>query len=150
MVRNGLHRRAHSERDGESRESARSQDARDFVQGGGQVWYVQERVPGPDSVQGRRGNRKPRRIPLHEASRSALASQAQHAVLHVDRETLVRRPDERPEDEWAGRGREAERDLVLRLHATQEDLPEGLCIDAARPLRDVVDDILDHCGALDD
>lgn len=71
-------------------------------------------------------------------------------VLHVDRETLVRRLDERPEDEWAGRGREAERDLVLRLHATQEDLPEGLRIDAARPLRDVVDDILDHCGALDD
>ncbi len=66
-------------------------------------------------------------------------------VLHVDRQTLLRRLDERPEDEWAGRGRQAERDLVLRLHRTGEDLPDGIRIDATRPLPTVVDDILSHC-----
>jgi GrpB-like predicted nucleotidyltransferase (UPF0157 family) len=66
-------------------------------------------------------------------------------VLDVDRETLGRRLEERPEDEWAGRGRRAERDLVLRLHQTAEDLPDGIRIDATRPLPSVVDDILSHC-----
>jgi thymidylate kinase len=66
-------------------------------------------------------------------------------VLHVDLETLRRRLQERPEDEWAGRGRRAELDLVLRLHRTGQDLPDGIRIDAARPLPAVVDDILGHC-----
>lgn len=67
-------------------------------------------------------------------------------VLDVDRETLCRRLEERAEDEWAGRGRRAERDLVLRLHQTREDLPDGIGIDAARHVASVVDDILTHCG----
>jgi hypothetical protein len=63
-------------------------------------------------------------------------------VLDVDRDTLVERLDARPEDEWGGRGRQAERELVLRLHRTKEDLPDGIVIDAARPLSIVVDEIL--------
>ena len=66
-------------------------------------------------------------------------------VLDVDRETLCRRLDERPQTEWAGRGRRVEQELVLRLHETEEDLPDGIRIDATRPLPIVVDDILGHC-----
>ena len=66
-------------------------------------------------------------------------------VLDVDRETLDRRLEERPEDEWAGRGRRVERDLVLRLQQTRHDLPDGTQVDATRPLTCVVDDILSRC-----
>ena len=61
-------------------------------------------------------------------------------VLQVDRETLIRRLEARPPDEWGGNREEKE--LVLRLHATQEDVPEGTPIDATRPLSEVVDRIL--------
>lgn len=65
-------------------------------------------------------------------------------VLDVDVETLKRRLAGRPEDEFGGRP--AERDLVLRLHATKEDLPRGaILIDATAPLTSVVDDILSSC-----
>ena len=67
-------------------------------------------------------------------------------VLDIDRETLSRRLDQRPEDEWGGRGRPAERELVLRLHETQEDVPDGIRIDATAPLESVVDEILRRCG----
>jgi len=46
----------------------------------------------------------------------------------------------RPVDEWGGRP--AERELVLRLRETKEDLPDGTVIDATAPLTDVVDEIL--------
>lgn len=66
-------------------------------------------------------------------------------VLQVDVETLKRRLASRPEDEFGGKP--AERELVLRLHATREDLPEGATIiDATRPLASVVDDILSKCA----
>ena len=68
-------------------------------------------------------------------------------VLDIDRDTLVQRLDARPEDDWGGRRRRAERDLVLRLHTTKEDLLEGSLIDATRPLGVVVDDILQRIGA---
>jgi hypothetical protein len=62
-------------------------------------------------------------------------------VLTVDRETLVRRLQERSPDEFGGR--EAERDLVLRLHGSEEDTPTGaISIDATKPLAQVVDEIL--------
>ena len=67
-------------------------------------------------------------------------------VLDVDLDTMIRRLDERPDDEWAGRERVAERDLAVRLHRTREDLPEGVVIDATRPLTAVVDDILRQCA----
>ena len=30
---------------------------------------------------------------------------------------------------------------MLRLHASREDLPEGIAVDASRPLAEVVDEI---------
>lgn len=68
-------------------------------------------------------------------------------VLQVDLETLKRRLDSRPEDEFGGKP--AERELVLRLHATKEDLPnDATFIDATEPLASVVDDILEEVGKL--
>lgn len=66
-------------------------------------------------------------------------------VLDVDADTLRRRLDRRPAGEWGSQP--AERDLVLRLHRTREDVPStGVVIDAARPVSEVVDEILRHAG----
>lgn len=68
-------------------------------------------------------------------------------VLDVDLDTLKRRLANRPEDEFGGKP--AERDLVVRLHAMQEDtLKNATTIDATAPLASVVDDILSKCGEL--
>jgi broad-specificity NMP kinase len=68
-------------------------------------------------------------------------------VLEVDAETLKRRLAGRADDEFGGKP--AERDLVLRLHATKEDIPENAtAIDATAPIAAVVDDILSKCGKL--
>jgi len=70
-------------------------------------------------------------------------------VLEVgDQDTLYRRLDERvaldPTD-WGGKPEEKE--LVARLHATKEDIPQcGIVIDATAPLERVVDEILAKCG----
>src|ERR1700733_4990610 len=61
-------------------------------------------------------------------------------VLEVDLETLNRRLAGRGDDEFGGRPRE--RELVERLHATKEDTPKGVVIDATAPLERVVDEIL--------
>jgi thymidylate kinase len=62
-------------------------------------------------------------------------------ILDVDADTLRRRLDDRPEDEFGGRP--TERQLILRLHQTKEDLPTyGIVIDATAPLEYVVDEIL--------
>ncbi len=52
----------------------------------------------------------------------------------------------RPDDD---RGkRKSERELILRLHATKEDIPSsGIVIDATQPLVSVVDEILSHVRA---
>lgn len=69
-------------------------------------------------------------------------------VLEIDRETLERRLDQRPEDEFGARP--AERELVLRLHLTREGTPtSGIPIDATAPLRQVVDEILRHAEEVD-
>ena len=60
-------------------------------------------------------------------------------VLDIDLPTLLERLDARP-DEWGARP--AERDLILRLHGSREDLPDGVRIDATQPLPGVVGDIL--------
>ena len=66
-------------------------------------------------------------------------------VLDVDLRTLNRRLDGRAADEW-GHSRE-ERELVLRLHRTQEDVPaHGTVIDATAPVSRVVDEILARCA----
>lgn len=68
-------------------------------------------------------------------------------VLDVDLDTLLHRLDQRPRDEWGSR--QAERDLVIRLHRTREDIPtDGVVIDATRPLAAVVDAILRHVGLI--
>lgn len=62
-------------------------------------------------------------------------------VLDIDVDTLHRRLDGRPRGEWGSRP--SERDLVVRLHRAQADVPRiGVVIDATRPLPDVVDEIL--------
>lgn len=62
-------------------------------------------------------------------------------VLEVDVETLNRRLDARPADEFGNAV--DERALVLRVHRTREDLPLGsVSINATRPIADVVDEIL--------
>ena len=65
-------------------------------------------------------------------------------VLNVDLDTLNRRLAARPEDEFGGKP--AEREIILRLHATQEDIPKNaISIDATASLAGVVDDILSRC-----
>jgi hypothetical protein len=64
-------------------------------------------------------------------------------VLDIDLETLHHRLDQRPHDEWGSKP--SERDLIIRLHRTKEDIPStGVVIDAAAPLTEVVDEILRH------
>ncbi|MFD0481210.1 AAA family ATPase [Kineococcus sp. GCM10028916] len=66
-------------------------------------------------------------------------------VLDLDRATLIARLAARGDDEFGGRPEE--RDLVLRVHATGEDLPrDAVRIDATAPLSRVVDEILRHAG----
>ncbi len=67
-------------------------------------------------------------------------------VLDVDVDTLNERLDNRPDDDW-GKSK-SERELILRLHATKEDIPSnGIVIDATQPLVSVVDEILSHFHA---
>lgn len=64
-------------------------------------------------------------------------------VLDVDVETLRRRLDVRPVDEFGHTPEE--RELVLRVHQTRADLPSrGVSIDATRPVAAVVNEILSH------
>jgi thymidylate kinase len=66
-------------------------------------------------------------------------------VLKVDDiETIFRRLDERVAiDPTDFGGRPEEKDLVAKLHRTEEDMPRNaIVIDAAAPLDAVVDDIL--------
>lgn len=60
-------------------------------------------------------------------------------VLELDRTTLVERLAARPADEFGADAEE--RALVLRVHASREDLPDGVAVDATQPLHAVVDEI---------
>jgi hypothetical protein len=65
-------------------------------------------------------------------------------VLEVDLDTLHRRLNARPGEFGAA---QSERDLVLRLHRTKEDLPpNGVVIDATQPLTEVVDELVRLTG----
>ena len=69
-------------------------------------------------------------------------------VLEVDRGTLLRRLDRRVGDEWGAQP--SERDLIVRLHRTGEDVPStGIAIDATRPLVEVVDEVLRRAGVVE-
>ena len=68
-------------------------------------------------------------------------------VLDVDLDTLLRRLEQRPADEWGGK--QSERDFAASLHRTRADrlrdrhLPEdSIIIDTSRPLAQVVDEII--------
>jgi gluconate kinase len=70
-------------------------------------------------------------------------------VLEVDPDTLNRRLDQRPDDEFGAR--QSERDLILRLHRTKEDTPKGgIPIDATAPLAQVVDEIVTRARIIGD
>jgi broad-specificity NMP kinase len=62
-------------------------------------------------------------------------------VLDVDTETLKQRLADRAADDWGGN--DEEKEVILRLHATKEDIPKGTVIDTARPLKEVVDAVLE-------
>src|SRR5690606_11446754 len=63
-------------------------------------------------------------------------------LLELDRQTLERRIDTRV-DEWGSEP--AERAIIMALHANRKQQPEqGIRIDAARPLTEVVDTIIAH------
>ena len=69
-------------------------------------------------------------------------------VLEIDLDTLNRRLDQRPEDEFGAQ--QSERDLIVRLHRTKEDTPkDGILIDATEPLAQVVDEILRRATVID-
>lgn len=69
-------------------------------------------------------------------------------VLEVDVETLNRRLEQRPVDEFGARP--SERDLILRLHRTREDVPtNGVVVDATAPLDHVVDEIIRRAKAIE-
>jgi hypothetical protein len=59
-------------------------------------------------------------------------------VLEIDLETLEQRLAQRAGDEWGVQ--RSERDLTLRLHRTGQGIPNGIAIDAAAPLANVVDE----------
>jgi hypothetical protein len=65
-------------------------------------------------------------------------------VLEVDLDTLNRRIDVRcrlDPDDWGAKP--SERELIVRLHQTKEDIPKnGIIIDATAPIARVVDEIL--------
>jgi serine kinase of HPr protein (carbohydrate metabolism regulator) len=66
-------------------------------------------------------------------------------VLELDEQTLRERLEARPGDEYGATPEE--REVVLRVHRTREDLPStGTPIDANRPLAEVVDDLLARTG----
>jgi broad-specificity NMP kinase len=68
-------------------------------------------------------------------------------VLDVDVDTLNKRLDNRSDNDW-GKSK-SERELILRLHATKEDVPSsGIVIDATQPLVSVVDEILSYVRIL--
>jgi dephospho-CoA kinase len=62
-------------------------------------------------------------------------------VLEVDAETLMQRLSRRPADEFGGR--RSEQALIIRLHATREDMPRpAISIDATQPVDRVADQII--------
>lgn len=66
-------------------------------------------------------------------------------VLDVDGATLRKRLAERPADEFGSNP--AEREFILQLHATKEDLPvHATVLSSSVPLKLVVDDILSRCA----
>jgi thymidylate kinase len=69
-------------------------------------------------------------------------------ILEIDAQTLTRRLEARPHDEFGGRPEEQQ--LIVKLHATKEDIPkDGIVINATVRVEQVVDEILAKCGTAD-
>ncbi len=65
-------------------------------------------------------------------------------ILEIDINTLNQRLDERPENEFGGK--KAERELILQLHKTKEDIPKnGIIINATLAIESIVDEIIRKC-----
>jgi broad-specificity NMP kinase len=64
-------------------------------------------------------------------------------VLDADIETLRKRLDRRTAEDWDVTDPANCTDFVLRLHVTKENLPEGITINTARPIGEVVDALLE-------
>lgn len=58
----------------------------------------------------------------------------------MDAETLKQRLATREADDWGGN--DEQKEFILRLHAANDTIPEGIVINAARPINEVVDAIL--------
>jgi hypothetical protein len=67
-------------------------------------------------------------------------------VLTIDADTLASRLGLRADDVFGGRA--DERALVERLHASGEDTPDGIAVDATLPLVVVVDEILERAASI--
>jgi len=62
-------------------------------------------------------------------------------ILDVDNETIKQRLAARNDNEWGQQ--KSELDMILNLNNTKEDLPpDGILIDARKPLNIVVDEII--------
>jgi broad-specificity NMP kinase len=69
-------------------------------------------------------------------------------ILEIDAQTLKWRLEGRPEDEFGGRPEEQE--LIVKLHATKEEIPKhGITINATMRVEQVVDEILARCELTD-
>ena len=69
-------------------------------------------------------------------------------ILDIDEKTLKERLDSRSDNDW-GKSK-SERELILRLNTTKEDIPsDGIVLDATQPLEKVVDEILSHARKQD-
>lgn len=66
-------------------------------------------------------------------------------VLDVDAETLRQRLADRAADDWGGN--DEQKETILRLHGTKEGIPDGMILNTARPLAEVVDALLEHVDA---
>ncbi|MEV5968355.1 AAA family ATPase [Kribbella sp. NPDC051952] len=66
-------------------------------------------------------------------------------VLNTDTKTLKERLALRPPEAWGGT--DAEKQKILHLHTTKQDIPQGTVINTTRPLNEVVDCLLNSIEA---
>jgi broad-specificity NMP kinase len=68
-------------------------------------------------------------------------------VLDLDTQTLKERLESRSADDWDVNDPDNQIEFVLRMHTSKKALPEGINIDTARSLNEVVDAILEYIEA---
>jgi broad-specificity NMP kinase len=65
-------------------------------------------------------------------------------ILDVDTATLRDRLDRRTADDWDVNDPENTTEFVLRLRANNEILPKGITVNTARPINEVVEELLKY------